>query len=89
MAAPKTTWKSAVANLNSIGSVAENGPFTINPDLTLTETAFGWDVGHNLIFVDQPIGTGFSYTTDPADNVYGEAGDSSASVLPAPLKLVI
>ncbi|QDZ19216.1 serine carboxypeptidase [Chloropicon primus] len=50
----------------------ENGPFHINDDLSLNETEFGWDVHHNMIFVDQPINTGFSYSQDDRDEVYTE-----------------
>eukprot|EP00892_Ulva_mutabilis_P009381 jgi/Ulvmu1/6815/UM031_0019.1 len=52
----------------------ENGPFKINDNLTLKDNPDGWDVSHNLIYVDQPIGTGYSYSTDPADAVYNEKG---------------
>jgi len=52
----------------------ENGPFKITDDLTLDDNPYGWDVSHNLIYVDQPIGTGYSYSTDPADTIYGEKG---------------
>lgn len=52
----------------------EHGPFKINDDLTLDENPYGWDVSHNVIYVDQPIGSGYSYSTDPADTVYSEAG---------------
>jgi Serine carboxypeptidase len=31
----------------------ENGPFHINDDLTLSTNKYGWDSGHNMIFVDQ------------------------------------
>ena len=40
----------------------ENGPYSINHDMSLTETQFGWDRFHTTIFVDQPINTGFSYS---------------------------
>ena len=40
----------------------ENGPYSINPDLTLSETQYGWDRYHTTVFVDQPINTGFSYS---------------------------
>lgn len=50
----------------------ENGPFHINDDLSLKITDYGWDVSHNMIFVDQPINTGFSYSTDPRDEVTTE-----------------
>ena len=41
---------------------SENGPYSINHDMTLKETEFGWDRYHTTIFVDQPINTGFSYS---------------------------
>ena len=50
----------------------ENGPFHINDDLSLNETEFGWDVHHNMIFVDQPINTGFSYSQNASDEVFTE-----------------
>ena len=50
----------------------ENGPFRIEDDLTLSDNPYGWDVGHNILFVDQPVGTGFSYTSDPSDDVTSE-----------------
>eukprot|EP00892_Ulva_mutabilis_P009378 jgi/Ulvmu1/6812/UM031_0015.1 len=52
----------------------ENGPFKINDDLTLSDSPYGWDISHNMIYVDQPIGTGYSYSDDPADKVRGEMG---------------
>jgi carboxypeptidase C (cathepsin A) len=52
----------------------ENGPFHIKDDLTLEESEYGWDVNHNMIFVDQPINTGFSYSDDPRDRIYDEHG---------------
>ena len=50
----------------------EQGPYKINKDMTLTETEWGWDKFHTMIFVDQPINTGFSYSTDAEDRVYDE-----------------
>ena len=38
----------------------ENGPFTINDDLSLRSNAQSWNEVANLLYVDQPIGTGFS-----------------------------
>ena len=52
---------------------AENGPYVVNDDAaTLSVNQFGWDQVSNLVYVDQPIGTGFSYSTDPADAVRDE-----------------
>ncbi|KAL3530508.1 hypothetical protein ACH5RR_009830 [Cinchona calisaya] len=45
----------------------ENGPFHIANNMSLIWNDFGWDKVSNLIYVDQPIGTGFSYTSDESD----------------------
>ncbi|KAL3849525.1 hypothetical protein ACJIZ3_011407 [Penstemon smallii] len=52
------------------GSLAlfyENGPFHIANNLSLVWNDYGWDKISNLIYVDQPIGTGFSYTSSKQD----------------------
>ena len=38
----------------------ENGPFTINNDMSLSTNAQSWNEVANLLYVDQPVGTGFS-----------------------------
>lgn len=43
----------------------ENGPFTINEDLSLKKNEFSWNNKANLVFIDQPLGTGFSRCTNP------------------------
>ncbi|CAM8967168.1 unnamed protein product [Rhodiola kirilowii] len=55
----------------------ENGPFTINSDLSLKWNDFGWDTASNILFVDQPIGTGFSYSSDDRDTRQNETGVSN------------
>ncbi|KAK6138113.1 hypothetical protein DH2020_028153 [Rehmannia glutinosa] len=45
----------------------ENGPFHITSNLSLAWNDFGWDKVSNVIYVDQPTGTGFSYSSDDDD----------------------
>uniref|UniRef100_A0A5B6YKB7 Carboxypeptidase n=1 Tax=Davidia involucrata TaxID=16924 RepID=A0A5B6YKB7_DAVIN len=54
----------------------ENGPFSIANNLSLVWNEHGWDKVSNLLYVDQPIGTGFSYTSDRRDIRHNEAGVS-------------
>ncbi|CAM6097356.1 unnamed protein product [Calypogeia fissa] len=54
----------------------ENGPFKIASDLSLVWNDYGWDKISSIIFVDQPIGTGFSYSTDIRDLRHDEDGVS-------------
>ncbi|GAB2222684.1 hypothetical protein Drorol1_Dr00016807 [Drosera rotundifolia] len=54
----------------------ENGPFKIANNLSLVWNEYGWDKASNLIYVDQPTGTGFSYTSDRRDIRHTEGGVS-------------
>lgn len=38
----------------------ENGPYEINDDLSLKKNEFSWNNKANVIYVDQPVGTGYS-----------------------------
>ncbi|CAN4120370.1 unnamed protein product [Withania somnifera] len=55
----------------------ENGPFQISDNMSLVWNDFGWDKVSNLIYVDQPTGTGFSYTSDESDTRHNETGISN------------
>ncbi|TVU33666.1 hypothetical protein EJB05_25498 [Eragrostis curvula] len=55
----------------------ENGPFTIADNMSLVWNQFGWDTISNIIFVDQPTGTGFSYSSDDRDTRHDETGVSN------------
>ena len=46
----------------------ENGPWKINDDITLRKNPYSWNTNANIVFVDQPIGTGYS-------NLKGSTGD--------------
>ncbi|CAI0452815.1 unnamed protein product [Linum tenue] len=55
----------------------ENGPFQIRDDMSLQWNDYGWDQASNILYVDQPTGTGFSYTTDDSDIRHNETGVSN------------
>ncbi|GLT80763.1 hypothetical protein SLA2020_521860 [Shorea laevis] len=62
---------------SSIALFYEMGPFHITKNLSLVWNDYGWDQASNLLFVDQPIGTGFSYTSDEEDYRGDEEGVSN------------
>ncbi|KAI8581933.1 hypothetical protein K450DRAFT_229967 [Umbelopsis ramanniana AG] len=43
------------------GMFLENGPYRVNPDMTVDINPGGWQDHANIVFVDQPVGTGFSF----------------------------
>ena len=50
----------------------------MDKDLTLNERAISWSKKYNMLYIDQPAGTGFSFTDDPrgyANNQYDVARD--------------
>ncbi|RVW17572.1 Serine carboxypeptidase-like 48 [Vitis vinifera] len=55
----------------------ENGPFHITDNLTLSWNDYGWDQASNILFVDQPTGTGFSYSSSESDIRHTEEGVSN------------
>ncbi|XP_038679128.1 serine carboxypeptidase-like isoform X1 [Tripterygium wilfordii] len=55
----------------------ENGPFTIADNMSLLWNEYGWDQASNLLYVDQPTGTGFSYSSDRHDIRHNEDGVSN------------
>lgn len=55
----------------------ENGPFKVLKNMSLVWNDYGWDQASNIIFVDQPTGTGFSYSTDQRDFRTDETASSN------------
>lgn len=45
------------------GALMEVGPYRLKDNRTLVYNEGSWDEFANLLFVDQPVGTGFSYTS--------------------------
>ncbi|XP_065846742.1 uncharacterized protein [Oscarella lobularis] len=58
---------------SDLALLAENGPFLMNEtSKELYYNDYGWNSFANLLYVDQPVGTGFSYVADPEKHVFNE-----------------
>ena len=60
----------------------ENGPWKINSDLSLRINEFSWNENANMVYMDQPIGTGFSRNK-------GIIGDSNEKEIAADFYVVL
>ncbi|XP_027345769.1 serine carboxypeptidase-like isoform X3 [Abrus precatorius] len=75
---PMVTWLTGGPGCSSeIALFYENGPFHITKNLSLVWNDYGWDKASNILFIDQPTGTGFSYSSDDADIRHDEVGVSN------------
>ncbi|CAH1790152.1 unnamed protein product [Owenia fusiformis] len=62
------------------GMFNENGPFYVDEDMNLQPRKYGWTNKYNMLYIDNPVGCGFSFTgsdggystnqTAVADNLY-------------------
>eukprot|EP01084_Bolivina_argentea_P106695 190873_1 len=52
--------------------LTEQGAFRIQPNGTLSLNPYRWNNDINIVFIEQPIGVGFSTSTDPNDYINGD-----------------
>ncbi|OSC99240.1 alpha/beta-hydrolase [Trametes coccinea BRFM310] len=73
--APFTLWINGGPGTTSMeGVFQENGPCHVNPDgETTTLNPYSWNNISNIIYIDQPIGTGFSYGTIDVNSTFAAA----------------
>lgn len=65
--APVILWLQGGPGGSSLfGLFQENGPFTVVKGLKLQKRNFSWHLKHHLIYIDNPVGTGFSFTDNEA-----------------------
>ncbi|XP_076906737.1 serine carboxypeptidase-like 49 [Bidens hawaiensis] len=60
----------------ALAVLKENGPFDLTKHFSLVWNDYGWDKVCNIIYVDQPTGTGFSYSSSKKDIRRDEKGVS-------------
>jgi len=76
---PLVLWLTGGPGCSSeIALLEELGPYKAELDgngkAQLLRAKYSWSTHTNLLFVDQPVGTGFSYSNDPKDTVHDETG---------------
>eukprot|EP01130_Rhizamoeba_saxonica_P005466 TRINITY_DN2187_c0_g1_i2.p1 TRINITY_DN2187_c0_g1~~TRINITY_DN2187_c0_g1_i2.p1 ORF type:complete len:389 (-),score=96.79 TRINITY_DN2187_c0_g1_i2:625-1791(-) len=72
---PLVIWLTGGPGCSSLTALFfENGPYTINDQLNLTMNPNSWNEVSNIMWIDQPVGSGFSYADHFVDNVYDEVG---------------
>jgi len=66
--APVAVWlQGGPGGSSMFGLFTENGPFYVSSDgKKLLPTPFTWNSDFSMIYIDNPVGTGFSFTTDKA-----------------------
>lgn len=63
--APVVLWLQGGPGASSLfGLFMENGPFSVTQNLTLKMRQYSWSHTHNLLYIDNPVGTGYSFTDD-------------------------
>ncbi|VVA95137.1 unnamed protein product [Arabis nemorensis] len=80
---PLVLWLSGGPGCSSIsGLLYENGPLTMKLDFyngtlpSLVSTTYSWTKTSSIIFLDQPVGTGFSYSRTHLSNKPSDSGEA-------------
>uniref|UniRef100_A0A6V7M7A3 Carboxypeptidase n=1 Tax=Bracon brevicornis TaxID=1563983 RepID=A0A6V7M7A3_9HYME len=60
---PVVLWLQGGPGATSLfGLFTENGPFMVTSNKTLAMRKYTWSTSHNLLYIDNPVGTGYSFT---------------------------
>ena len=66
--APVALWLQGGPGASSLfGLFTENGPFILKSNKTIKARPYSWHINHHLIYIDNPVGTGFSFTNKDTD----------------------
>ncbi|KAM5204673.1 putative serine carboxypeptidase CPVL isoform 2-T3 [Hipposideros larvatus] len=64
--APVVLWLQGGPGSSSMfGLFVEHGPYVVTRNLTLHARDFPWTTTLSMLYIDNPVGTGFSFTDDP------------------------
>ncbi|XP_058383579.1 probable serine carboxypeptidase CPVL [Diceros bicornis minor] len=64
--APVVLWlQGGPGGSSMFGLFVEHGPYVVTSNLTLRLRDFPWTTTFSMLYVDNPVGTGFSFTDDP------------------------
>jgi len=66
--APLVFWTNGGPGCSGLlGLLQEQGPFRPEKDLSLKRNKYSWNRIANMVFIEQPVGVGFSYSLDKKD----------------------
>jgi carboxypeptidase C (cathepsin A) len=78
--APIVLWLNGGPGSSSfLGFFAENGPYKINKDLTLSDNPYTWNANAHYLLIDQPAGTGLSFVEN--EDCYVQSEDEATAQL--------
>jgi len=70
---PVVLWTNGGPGCSGVsGLLTEQGPFSVTKEGALTINPYRWNLIANMIFFEQPVGVGFSWTSETID-VYGDS----------------
>ncbi|XP_029781649.1 probable serine carboxypeptidase CPVL [Suricata suricatta] len=79
MAAPVVLWLQGGPKGSSMfGLFVEHGPYFVTSNMTVCAQEFPWTTTFSMLYINNPVGTGFSFTDDPQGYAVNEDEDDVA-----------
>ena len=79
--APVAFWTNGGPGCSGLlGFLTEQGPFRPNKDMTLSFNEYAWNQVANMVFIESPVGVGYSYSTaeDTSDDYQMDDAETAA-----------